>query len=146
MLKTYLLQKDICDTIRTIPNLSFMARILDITGLGDYLRRMGPFTLFAPVDDAFEKAPHCVLKLFNHDHQAMLNIFKYHIIAKQKAFADDIIQTGELQTISGDKLTITPKYGRLLIDTAGVHQTDIECSNGIIHTIDSVMIPTRTSN
>ena len=146
MLKTYLLQKDICDTICTMPNLTFLARTLDITGLVDYLRQIGPFTLFAPDDDAFEKAPHCVLKLFNSDRQAMLDIFKYHIVAKQKVFADDIIQTGELQTICGDKLTITPKYGRFLVDTARVHQTDIECSNGIIHTIDSVMLPARTSN
>ena len=146
MLKTCLLKKDICDTIAAMPNLTYMAKIVQITGLTEYLRRFGPFTLFAPDDDAFDKAPHCVLKLFNNDCRAMLDIFKYHIIAKKKAFADDIIQADELTTISGDNLTITTKYGRFLVDTARVRQTDIECSNGIIHIIDSVMLPARTSD
>lgn len=99
----------------------------------------GPFTIFAPVESAFEPIPDEVIDESFDDHGYLLGIINYHIV-EGKYTTEDIAGLSELETISGNKLKITVKEG-IKVDTANIIEADIECSNGIIHVIDTVILP-----
>ncbi|WMW23966.1 fasciclin domain-containing protein [Methanolobus sediminis] len=99
----------------------------------------GPFTIFAPVESAFEPIPDDVIDESFDDHDYLLGIINYHIV-EGRYTTKDLEGLTELETISGNKLKITVKDG-IKVDTANIIEADIECSNGIIHAIDEILIP-----
>lgn len=135
-------KKDIVDTAVAAGNFTTLAAALKAAGLVDTLKGAGPFTVFAPTDDAFAKLPagtvEDLLKPENHDK--LVAILTYHVVAG-KVMAKDVVKLHEAKTVNGKEVKIMAEGGRVMVDNANVTKTDIVCSNGVIHVIDSVILP-----
>ncbi|HMO64029.1 MAG TPA: fasciclin domain-containing protein [Verrucomicrobiota bacterium] len=109
--------------------------------LVETLQSAGPFTVFAPTDDAFAKLPAgTVENLLKPENKAKLQaVLKYHVVPGLVKAAD--VKPGEAATAQGGKLTITVKDGKVMVDNATVVKTDVMASNGVIHVIDTVVLP-----
>ncbi len=135
-------KKDIVDTAVAAGNFKTLAAALQAAGLVDTLKGAGPFTVFAPTDAAFAKLPagtvDDLLKPENHDK--LVAILAYHVVPG-KVMAKDVVKLHEAKTVSGKDVKITTEGGKVMVDNANVVKTDIACSNGVIHVIDSVILP-----
>jgi uncharacterized surface protein with fasciclin (FAS1) repeats len=111
-------------------------------GLVDTLKGTGPFTVFAPTDAAFAKLPAGTLDdLLKPENKAKLQgILTYHVVAG-KVMAADVVKLKTAKTVQGQDLTIKVEGSTVMVDNAKVTKTDIGCSNGVIHVIDTVMLP-----
>lgn len=109
--------------------------------LAETLAGPGPFTVFAPTDDAFAKVPAAILKgLLKPEAKAQLaGVLTYHVVAG-KLMAADVIKLTSAKTVQGQSISIDTSNG-VRVDNANVVKTDIECDNGVIHVIDSVILP-----
>ena len=134
--------KDIVDTAVSAGQFSTLVAALQAAGLVEALKGAGPFTVFAPTDEAFSKLPEgTVDELLTPEKQSQLQeILKYHV-ASGKAMAGDVVALDLVETLTGDSLPIQVSGDTVMVGDATVIQTDIECSNGVIHVIDSVLIP-----
>jgi uncharacterized surface protein with fasciclin (FAS1) repeats len=108
-------------------------------GLVATLSGPGPFTVFAPTDDAFAKLPKGTLESLLKDTAKLTDILTYHVVAG-KVMAADAAGLNTAKTVQGQNLTISSNGG-VMIDNAKVIKADIQCSNGVIHVIDSVVVP-----
>ena len=133
---------DIVETAVAAGNFKTLATALGAADLVDALKSEGPFTVFAPTDDAFGKLPAGTVEgLLKPEKKADLQgILKYHVVAG-KVLAADVVKISSAETLQGKKLAIQVKDGTVMVDNATVIKTDIECSNGVIHVIDSVVLP-----
>ena len=106
------------------------------------LKGAGPFTVFAPTDEAFAKLPAGTLEnLLKPENKAMLRrVLTYHVVAG-KVMAADVVKVNSAKAVSGDALSITSRGGAVMVDKARVVKTDIAASNGVIHVIDAVLLP-----
>ena len=111
-------------------------------GLVDTLKGPGPFTVFAPTDEAFAKLPPGTLEmLLKPENKAKLqSILKYHVVAG-KVMAHDVMTLHSAQTVEGQNITIETMNGGVMVNNAHVIKTDIAASNGMIHVIDAVIMP-----
>ena len=111
-------------------------------GLVDTLKGPGPFTVFAPTDAAFAKLPPGTLdSLLKPENKAKLvSILTYHVVAG-KVMEADVVKLKSAKTLEGESVTIKVKGGSVMINNAHVIKTDIETSNGVIHVIDTVLMP-----
>jgi transforming growth factor-beta-induced protein len=132
--------KDIVDTAINAGSFSTLVTALEVADLVDVLKGDGPFTVFAPTDDAFAALPQGVLDDLLADQTALTEVLTYHVVAG-KYMAADVVALTSLPTVQGDDLAITVTGATVQIDGATVVQTDIEASNGIIHVIDMVVVP-----
>ena len=116
-------------------------------GLAHTLQEQGPFTVFAPTDDAFAKLPkHTLNDLLKPENKEKLaTILKYHVLSG-KVIAKNAVLVGSAKTLAGDSATISIRDGRLAVNDAAVIVNDVEASNGIIHVIDSVLLPPEPKN
>lgn len=132
---------DIVDTAVAAGSFKTLVAAVEAAGLAGTLKGGGPFTVFAPTDDAFGKLPQGVVAdLLKPENQAKLQgVLTYHVIAG-KILASDVVKLKSAATLQGQELTIDTNDG-VKIDGANVVQTDIACSNGVIHIIDSVVLP-----
>ena len=135
-------QKDIVDTAVAAGSFSTLAKALDAAGLVATLKGAGPFTVFAPTDEAFAKLPAGVLEdLLKPENKAKLQaILTYHVVPG-KVMASQVTGLTSAKTVNGKSLRIAVKDGKVMIDDAQVIKTDIATSNGVIHVIDSVVLP-----
>ena len=108
--------------------------------LVDTLKGAGPFTVFAPNDAAFAKIPAADLQALLKDKAALGKVLTYHVVAG-KVMAADVVKLTSAKTVQGQELKIAVKDGVVYVDGAKVISTDIETSNGVIHVIDSVVLP-----
>ena len=133
---------DIVDTAIAAGNFNTLVAAVQTAGLEATLRGPGPFTVFAPTDDAFAKLPAgTVDSLLLPENQATLqNILLYHVVSGEIRAAD-VVQRSSLTTVQGQDVTITVENGNVKINDANVIITDIICSNGVIHVIDAVILP-----
>ena len=133
---------DIVDTAVQAGSFDTLAAALTAAGLVDTLKGAGPFTVFAPTDEAFRKLPAGTLDdLLKPQNKAKLSaILTYHVVPG-KVMAKDVVSLSSAKTVNGKELKIAVKDGKVTVDNATVTQTDIECSNGVIHVIDSVVLP-----
>ena len=108
----------------------------------DTLKGEGPFTVFAPTDEAFGKLAAGTLDdLLKPENKDKLSaILTYHVVPGA-VMAKDVVNLSSAKTVNGKELSIAAKDGKVTVDNATVTKTDIECSNGVIHVIDSVMLP-----
>lgn len=115
---------------------------LNEAGLAETLEGKGPFTVFAPTDKAFAKLPKGTLdSLLKPENKAQLaGILKYHVVAG-KVLADDAAKLKSAETLDGETIRISTEDKHLMINNAKVAQADIECTNGVIHVIDTVLMP-----
>ena len=111
-------------------------------GLADTLKGPGPFTVFAPTDEAFAKLPPGTLEslLKPENKQKLQRILTYHVVAGHVT-ANDVVKLGSAETVAGGSLIIKTAGGGVMVDNAHVIKTDIVASNGVIHVIDTVLLP-----
>ena len=111
-------------------------------GLVETLKGDGPFTVFAPTDEAFAKLPKGTLDdLLKPENKTKLqNILKYHVVSG-KVMAADVVKLDTAKTVEGQNVTIKATGGQVMVDSANVTKTDIVASNGVIHVIDAVILP-----
>ena len=135
-------KKDIVDTAVAAGNFKTLTAALQAAGLVDTLKGKGPFTVFAPTDEAFAKLPagtvEDLLKPENKDK--LISILTYHVVAG-KVMAKDVVKLSDAKTLNGKSVKIMVQNGKVMVDDANVIKTDIVCSNGVIHVIDSVLLP-----
>jgi uncharacterized surface protein with fasciclin (FAS1) repeats len=134
--------KDIVDTAVEAGQFKTLAAALGAAGLVETLKGDGPFTVFAPTDDAFGKLPAgTVESLIAPDAKDKLTgILTYHVVSG-KVLAADVMKIHDAKTVNGQSVAVKVVDGKVLIDDATVVKTDIECTNGVIHVIDSVLMP-----
>ncbi len=130
---------NLIDTAREKGSFPTLLKAAEILGLLDKYRNEGPYTVFAPVESAFDPIPDDVIDESFEDHEYLLGIINYHI-AKGKYTTDDLKGLDSLETVSGNSLKITAD-GEIKVDTARIIEADIECTNGIIHAIDEILVP-----
>jgi uncharacterized surface protein with fasciclin (FAS1) repeats len=130
--------KDIVDTAVAAGNFKTLATALQAAGLIDTLKGKGPFTVFAPTDAAFAKVPKADLDALLKDKAKLTAVLTYHVVPG-KVMAKDV-KAGKVKTVQGSELTIGTTGG-VTVDSAKVTATDIVADNGVIHVIDSVVIP-----
>jgi uncharacterized surface protein with fasciclin (FAS1) repeats len=134
--------KDIVDTAVADDDFNTLVAAIQAAGLVETLKGEGPFTVFAPTDEAFAKLPKGTLDslLKPENKQKLASILTYHVVSG-KVMAADVVKLTEAKTVNGQSLTINVKDGTVMVDSAKVIKTDIECSNGVIHVIDAVLLP-----
>jgi uncharacterized surface protein with fasciclin (FAS1) repeats len=134
--------KDIVETAVAAGQFNTLAAALEAAGLVDTLKGDGPFTVFAPTDAAFAKLPEgtveSLLKPENRDQ--LIAILTYHVVPG-KVKAADVVKLSEAKTVNGQDVAITVADSGVQINDANVVKTDIGASNGVIHVIDTVIIP-----
>jgi uncharacterized surface protein with fasciclin (FAS1) repeats len=135
-------QKDIVDTAVAAGSFTTLAKALQAAGLVDTLKGKGPFTVFAPTDEAFAKLPAGTVEdLLKPENKAKLQaILTYHVVPG-RVMASQVTGLTSAKTVNGQSLSVTVKDGGVKIDDAKVVKTDIVTSNGVIHVIDSVVLP-----
>ena len=130
--------KDIVDTAVAAGNFKTLATALGAAGLIDTLKGKGPFTVFAPTDEAFAKIPKADLDALLKDKAKLSAVLPYHVVASKVMAAD--VKAGKVKTVQGSDLTVTTSGG-VMVDKAKVVKTDIVADNGVIHVIDTVIMP-----
>lgn len=130
---------DIVDTAVSAGSFKTLVTAVQEAGLVDTLKGPGPFTVFAPTDDAFAKIPKADLDALLKDKAALTKVLTYHVVPG-KVLAQDV-KPGDVATVEGSSLTVTTKDGKVMVDGAAVVQTDVMADNGVIHVIDSVVMP-----
>ena len=130
--------KDIVDTAVAAGSFKTLATALGAAGLVDTLKGKGPFTVFAPTDEAFAKIPKADLDALLKDKAKLTAILTYHVVAGKVMAAD--VKAGKVKTVQGSELTVTTAGG-VQVNGAKVVKTDIVADNGVIHVIDTVVIP-----
>jgi len=135
-------QKDIVDTAVAAGSFNTLAKALQAGGLVDTLKGKGPFTVFAPTDDAFAKLPAGTLEdLLKPENKAKLvSILTYHVLPK-KMMAAAVVKQKKAKTVEGSFVKIKTTDGKVMINNAQVIKTDVMATNGVIHVIDAVLIP-----
>ena len=130
--------KDIVDTAVAAGSFKTLATALTAAGLIDTLKGKGPFTVFAPTDEAFAKIPKADLDALLADKAKLTAVLTYHVVPG-KVMAKDV-KAGKVKTVQGSEITVTTAGG-VMVDQAKVIKTDIAADNGVIHVIDSVILP-----
>jgi len=138
-------EKDIVDTAVAAGQFKTLATALDAAGLVETLKGDGPFTVFAPTDEAFAKLPagtvENLLKPENKDQ--LVAILTYHVVPG-KVQAADVVKLDEAKTVNGKMVDITVESDTAMVNDAKVTKTDIVASNGVIHVIDTVILPPKS--
>jgi uncharacterized surface protein with fasciclin (FAS1) repeats len=134
--------QDIVDTAVAAGSFKTLVAAVQAAGLVDTLKGAGPFTVFAPTDEAFAKLPPGTVEdLLKPENKAKLvAILTYHVVAG-KVMAKEAMKLHEAKTVNGEALMIRTSMGSVMIDNAKVVKADIVCSNGVIHVIDTVLLP-----
>lgn len=116
-----------------------LVQAVQAAGLVETLSGEGPFTVFAPTDEAFAQIPQDTLQAVLANKEQLTAILTYHVVPG-KLIAADVVRSTQLQTVQGQSITVNTEGG-VRVDDANVVQTDIEADNGVIHVIDRVIMP-----
>ena len=133
-------EMNIVQTAINAGNFTTLATALTEAGLVDALEGKGPFTVFAPTDDAFKKLPDGVLESLLQDKDALKNVLLYHVVAGDIT-SKQIVNLSEAMTLDGSDVKIKVDDGKVMVNNAQVIGADVMASNGVIHVIDTVLIP-----
>ena len=131
-------QKDIVDTAVGAGNFKTLVTAVQAAGLVETLKGKGPFTVFAPTDEAFAKIPKADLDALLKDKAKLAAVLTYHVVPAQVMAKD--VKAGEAKTVNGKMIKITTDKG-VMVNNATVIKTDVAASNGVIHAIDTVLMP-----
>ena len=130
--------KDIVDTAVSAGSFKTLVTAVQAAGLVDTLKGPGPFTVFAPTDEAFAKIPKADLDALLADKKKLAAVLTYHVVPGKVMAAD--VKAGKVKTVQGSEITVSTAGG-VKVDNAKVVSTDVAASNGVIHVIDSVIMP-----
>jgi transforming growth factor-beta-induced protein len=133
---------DVVDTAIEAGSFKTLASLLKQAELVETLKGKGPFTVFAPTDEAFAKLPKGTVEslLSPQNKEKLIAILKYHVVPGTE-MAADISKMKSAKTINGESLTIKSQGGNVMVNSAKVTKPDIACTNGVIHVIDTVLMP-----
>ena len=129
---------DIVDTAVAAGNFKTLAAAVTAAGLIDTLKSAGPFTVFAPTDEAFAKVPKATLDALLADKAALTKVLTYHVVAGKVMAAD--VTTGHVKSVQGSDLAMSTDGG-VTVNGAKVVAADVAATNGVIHAIDTVLMP-----
>ncbi|HET9734441.1 MAG TPA: fasciclin domain-containing protein [Burkholderiales bacterium] len=130
---------DIVDTAVSAGQFTTLVKAVQAAGLVDTLKSKGPFTVFAPTDAAFAKLPAGTLEALLADKQKLAQILTYHVVPGKVTAAQ--VRPGDVKTVQGQSLKVRAEGGAVMVDNAKVTMTDIMADNGVIHVIDTVVLP-----
>jgi uncharacterized surface protein with fasciclin (FAS1) repeats len=135
-------KQDIVDVAVAAGQFNTLAVALEAADLVGTLKGKGPYTVFAPTDAAFAKLPEGTVEslLKPENREQLVSILTYHVVAGSVTAAD-VVKLNEATTVNGSNVEITVADGSVMVDNANVVKTDIMASNGVIHVIDSVILP-----
>jgi uncharacterized surface protein with fasciclin (FAS1) repeats len=129
----------IADTAARTPQLSTLNKLIADAGLADTLRSAGPYTVFAPTDEAFKAVPAATLDALAKDKDRLKAVLTYHVVAGQMMAAD--VKNGPAKTLQGASVALSKSGAFVTIDEAVVTQADVPATNGVVHVIDRVLMP-----
>jgi uncharacterized surface protein with fasciclin (FAS1) repeats len=129
---------DIVDTAVKAGNFKTLVAAVQAAGLVDTLKGKGPFTVFAPTDEAFAKIPKADLDALLKDKAALTKVLTYHVVSGSVMSKD--VKAGKVKSVQGGEITVTTDGG-VKVDAAKVVAVDVKASNGVIHAIDTVIMP-----
>jgi uncharacterized surface protein with fasciclin (FAS1) repeats len=130
---------DIVDTAISAGQFKTLVKAVQEAGLVDTLKGKGPFTVFAPTDAAFAKLPPGTLEALLNDKAKLAEVLTYHVVPGKVKSGD--IKPGAVKTVQGQSVQLSTKGGALMVNDAKVIKADIVASNGVIHIIDTVIVP-----
>jgi uncharacterized surface protein with fasciclin (FAS1) repeats len=133
---------DIVDTAVSAGSFNTLVTAVKAAGLVDTLKGPGPFTVFAPTDEAFAKLPAGTVESLLENPEKLKQILLYHVVAG-KVMAADVVKIKEAKTVQGSSAKVKVSGSNVMIDNANVVKTDIETDNGVIHVIDTVILPKK---
>lgn len=131
----------IVDTTARTPELSTLNRLMAQSGLGDTLRGPGPFTVFAPSDEAFKAVPPKTLAELGNDKDMLKSVLSYHVLPGRVLAAD--VANVNAKTVNGANLALAKAGSIVTVEDAVVVQADVAASNGVVHVIDRVLMPPK---
>jgi len=131
---------DLVDTAVGAGKFTTLVAAVKAAGLVDTLKGAGPFTVFAPSDEAFAKLPAGTVEGLLKDPEKLRKVLTYHVVAG-KVTSAEVVKLDTARTVEGSNITISTKDGTVKVDNANVIQADMHCDNGVIHVIDSVILP-----
>jgi transforming growth factor-beta-induced protein len=135
--------KDIIDIAIGDKRFTTLVAAVKAANLVETLKGKGPFTVFAPTDDAFKKLPAGTVESLLKDVPTLKNILLLHVVAG-KVMAADVVKLKSANTVLGKPVAVNVTNGKVAVNDANVVITDIEASNGVIHVIDSVLLPPKS--
>ncbi len=130
---------DIVDTAKSAGSFNTLLTAIEAAGLTETLKGDGPFTVFAPTDEAFAKLPAGTVEALLKDKEKLAKILTYHVVPGTVMAKD--VKPGKVTTVEGSRLNITKGTSGVKVDSANVVATDVVATNGVIHVIDSVVLP-----
>jgi uncharacterized surface protein with fasciclin (FAS1) repeats len=131
----------IADTAARTPQLSTLTKLINDAGLADTLRGPGPFTVFAPTDEAFKAVPAKTLEDLSKDKELLKSVLTFHVLAGNVPAAE--VKNGAAKTVQGANVALSRSGTFVTVEEAVVTQADVKASNGVVHVIDRVLIPPR---
>jgi uncharacterized surface protein with fasciclin (FAS1) repeats len=139
--------KDLVTVATEAGSFSTLLKAVEAAGLVDVLRGPGPFTVFAPTDEAFAKLPAGTIEALLADREQLVAVLTYHVVPG-RIMAADVVRAGRAEpaTVQGERLQVVVRDGKVYVDGAQVVAADVAASNGVIHVIDTVVLPGRNGN
>jgi uncharacterized surface protein with fasciclin (FAS1) repeats len=131
----------IADTAARAPQLSTLNKLINEAGLADTLRGAGPYTVFAPTDDAFKAVPAATLQQLASDKELLKSVLTFHVLPGKVGSAD--IKSGNAKTVQGANVALSKAGSFVTVEDAVVTQADVAASNGVVHVIDRVLMPPK---
>jgi uncharacterized surface protein with fasciclin (FAS1) repeats len=131
----------VTDTIARTPELSTLSRLITEAGLADTLRGAGPYTVFAPTDEAFKALPAGALAKLAADKDALRGVLTFHVLPAKALAAE--VATGNAKSVNGATLALAKAGTFVTVEEALVQTPDIVASNGVVHTVDRVLMPPK---
>ena len=133
---------DIVDTAVAAGSFKTLVAAVGAAGLVETLKGTGPFTVFAPSDDAFAKLPKGTVEslILPENKAKLVEILTHHVVAGN-VMAADVVKLTSASTVAGKSVAVAVKEGKVKIDDATVVTADVQCTNGVIHIVDSVILP-----
>ena len=131
---------DIIETAAAAGSFTTLARAIEVAGLTETLKGEGPFTVFAPTDEAFAKLPKNTLDALLEDRENLAAVLTYHVVPQPVGSAD-VVRLTSVRTANGKVVPISTANGKVMVGNATLIQTNIPATNGVIHVIDSVLLP-----
>jgi uncharacterized surface protein with fasciclin (FAS1) repeats len=131
----------ITDTAQRTPQLSTLTKLIKDAGLAETLRAQGPYTVFAPSDEAFKAVPAATLQALASDKELLKSVLTFHVLPGTLNSAD--VKNGNAKTMQGATVSLSKSGSFITVEDAVVTQADVPASNGVVHMIDRVLMPPK---
>jgi uncharacterized surface protein with fasciclin (FAS1) repeats len=131
--------RTVVDAAASNPQLSTLVKLIQDAGLADTLRGAGPFTVFAPTDDAFKAVPAATMAQLASNRDLLRSVLTYHVVPGKVTAAE--VKTGPAKTVQGADIPLSKAGTFVTVDEAMVTQADVSTGNGVVHVIDRVLMP-----